>query len=188
MSQIVLAILGVVLGAWVNNIFTWKIKNRIDALDDTYKDALNLNTKFSDFIVDSNDHSNPNSGYVDSENMASIQPKIDIYINNLYLYCFIIDGEKAGEFYSNIVRPWVNFIADTINGSNFATAVHVPEKFKKAYIEMLSKHATQTSDIALEYIELFNIVQESIMSQRVKLTSFCYMLKECNPLKIVCAK
>ena len=34
------AIVAVLAGAWINNVFTWEVKNRVEALDRIYIDVL----------------------------------------------------------------------------------------------------------------------------------------------------
>ena len=46
MSQMLLAIFGVFLGAWINNIFSWRIKNKIEYIDHFIKYLLKLNIKY----------------------------------------------------------------------------------------------------------------------------------------------
>lgn len=46
-SSIMGSLIGVILGAWINNVFTWKIKGSIEALDLISKDLLAIITYFS---------------------------------------------------------------------------------------------------------------------------------------------
>ncbi len=45
-----IGILGIFLGAWVNNIFTWKIKDKVDTIDKLPKMLLNINYQFNEFL------------------------------------------------------------------------------------------------------------------------------------------
>lgn len=91
--------IGALFGAYLTNIFTWKIKNRIDALDIIYAETLNhYNLIVDTFTSNEIDKLNPYN---------PIRDIAQHYEKSLFLNCFIIDGEKYGELF-NKLNNWRN--------------------------------------------------------------------------------
>ncbi len=144
MSQILLAIFGVLLGAWINNVFTWKIKNKIEYIDHFVKHLLQLNVKYE------NKESN------NSNNDIGITEAEAIFANQL------LNGEFTAKLqeYRRVIRCY---------SSNDFTP-------------------KEKNDFSLTARSLLEDLIKDVLTEREKITSFCYMLKELNPLKIRCAK
>lgn len=140
--NIATGLIGVLIGAWINNVFTWKIKNKVEVLDSINKDfaLLNISIRL---------HSKE---LVDELIKQLKQTNI-----NLMLGAQIIDREKIPEIYkygNKIIEEAINKLRNN----------ELPE------------------------LENFGEFCMYIKKERENITSFCYMLKECNPLKIMCTK
>ena len=55
--SLITALFRIIIGAWINNVFIWKIKNRIDALDDIYINVLEFNDSFLELCLEN--YNNP---------------------------------------------------------------------------------------------------------------------------------
>lgn len=177
--EIVAAILGAIVavlaGAWINSVFTWKIKNRVKALDNTYLDVLKVNESFLYYCL---------KHHQDPENINGIR---DVLINTMkpmirmaYLNCFIIDEIKCGKLYKKMYL-WQQVISDNANDMYFD---NLKQKWIKPSPEsFVVINGAKPDEIAENYQILLNDVTEVIFSYRKEITSFSYMVKQLCPIK-----
>lgn len=171
--EIVAAILGsvvvVFIGAWVNNIVTWKVKNRIEALDSTYIYVLEHNQAFLEFCSKQKDKEN-----IDNELIKILNKKIEPYINRGYLNCFIIDEIKAGILYKKIYN-WHQAIMR--NTGCYYDYENNRWNNPKPHLFNINNNE-QKSDTVKEYEVLLNDVTDTIFAYRKEIISFHYILKQ----------
>ena len=100
---IIITILSVIFGAWVNNVFTWKIKNKIEVLDKIFLEIEKYNTTFLNYCKEAclHDQLKPMS-QVSINEFNGIVTEIQ---NEMYLDFFIVDDKKVGELYQ-IMLIW----------------------------------------------------------------------------------
>jgi hypothetical protein len=173
-------LIGALIGAWINNITTWKIKNKVDALDEAYKAILDLNSKF--LIWTTQPLETDPQGWLNKKEINVINTSVYPNINNLRLWCFIIDGKRGGEFYTKTASPFVNFIVNSINGSSEANCSIFSLNnsiFEKAFFYRAHRGCKQHDELENEHEALVVKAQDVILSQRAELISFRYILTEC---------
>lgn len=191
--EIVAAVLGAIVavlaGAWINNVFTWEVKNRVEALDRIYIDVLEYNQAFLDFCkkqlaknrdrtieaiarnssetkhLETASNNMVTTPYTDKNLIEELNQQINPYIHRGFRDTYIIDGRKSGSLYKKIL-DWSVFIAN--NASKYSAFVR--------------PKGIPIGPTAQQYEELLNDVTDTIFNQRKEITSFPYMLKQlfCN--------
>lgn len=149
-------ILGVLAGAWINNVFTWKIKDKIDAWRSMYDDVHKFNHLFLAFckvenltLIEQN-HAKKNDVF------ANLGKELQAIMDNIYWYTFIIDECQGGEMYK-LTSDYYNNVATFVCEKDFESLKSMPNP---------------------EYTKQFNDLHRIILSRRRKTTSFHYMLEQ----------
>ena len=156
--SLISAILSAILGAWITNIFTWKIKNKIDALDNIYIVITKYNDAFLGYCFE---------GY-SKESEEKFQNNVKQLIPELSMNCFIVDNSRrCGELYQ-IMYKWNACLHDNIN-ENRITFFNITKD-------------DITDEYAKEYNILLNDLLDSVLTHRRLITSFRYMLYQLIPI------
>ena len=142
MSEILLSIIttfiGLFIGMWINNVFTWKIKNKIEALDKLYENLLIMEGVYLNVLGKSS---------------------LEGFRTQIHMADKLLDNR-----YDNQINDYVSFMEDEISSQEEEESI---------------KH---------HKVKKYEIFFDDIIAYRKDLTSFCYMLKELNPFKNLCAK
>ncbi len=159
MTAFTFAIIGIIFGAWINNILLWKIKQKIEHLDILLRDALNYNSKFLEFIRLKCLNTTPTE-----EEYAVFGKYSQECMNNAYMGSYIIYGSpekcKDTELCMSM-RRYYNFIAERVNSKRVSV---LRDNF------VLAKGAELT-EMALDYENTMNDYINTILCYRNKLTS-----------------
>ena len=163
MVTLITAMFSALLGAWVNNIFTWKIKNKIEAADSLYNCLWKLDFFFHRYIKLS--HENLNE--IHNVELRELQYEINILIRTLHLHDAVLDDKFGLK-----IAQYTNIVIKVVNNKLLYT---------KYVIQNIKSKESEEYESAREF---FN----EILSYRKELSSFCYMLKQLNPCNIRCQK
>lgn len=152
-------------GAYISNIFTWKIKNRIEALDITYIEALKINDLFVELYCKHKEVTT-----IPNEDLETFGKSIKVYIRNGYLNCFIIDGIKCGKLYEKM-RLWTTQFDEILNPIDSKTGRRKSSKHRDFYI----LDNKPLSEVVKKYEVAFKDIQITMFNMRKKITSPWYM-------------
>jgi len=164
----IIGIMGIFIGAYINNVLTWKIKNKIEALDCLYNNLSICNVLLSQMIA------------LHSINKDDIE---NIHKNDLEI-------EKNCIFVKE-TSSWLEKYTASLGVIDFANAVlnkrffEQIEKYKKIFNDLFLKINYPNS---LDDFDQLKGVFDDILSYRQELTSFKYILQELNPFKCRCQK
>lgn len=151
------SLVAVLLGAWINNVFTWKIKNRIDALDIVYLAILERNQYFLGLCLELK--KNPQfQGSLHSD----FNTHFHEFNHKIMLNCFIIDGIKGGSLYQQI-KQWHDILANVINSQQHEDFNLPPDSKGNKTTKKYKKRLCSLTD--------------EVLYLRNNATSFRYMLK-----------
>lgn len=174
MAGIIAAILGslvaVFIGAWLNSVFTWKIKDKIKAIDKLYPYLWQLDLLYEDFIFNQVKMSRTPEGTEREllrRKSSSMQREFEVNVSKLYLY----DGILDKKFNTNLVN-YTGKIAYIFN---------TRDEFWKYYQDKVNGQIISTEKYSESDVEQLTTLRKffpEILDYRKELTSFEYMRKE----------
>lgn len=164
MLQILSIVISGLFGAWITNIFTWKIKNKIESLDALHFMVLNYNQKFLKYA---------RSKITRDE----FRDEANIFEQAMLHHCFVVDGKKAGYVHEKIYQ-WTKLIDDIINGEK----KEIFENKLQQFTVDKSLYPTNYPDLVKQYREALNSAELNVLQARKRTMSFCYMLKQLWPI------
>jgi hypothetical protein len=139
LTTVFVAILGSILGYWTNQVATWKIKYKIDALDSLYEsicqvDALLLRLKKTYSLLGTSyygDGPNANKFIFD---VHQIKNELDIITSSMYLHDAIVDKKFYNEI--NMYKNLLDIITSNVEQMEGCTNF---EKYEIAQTSFLDK-------------------------------------------------
>jgi hypothetical protein len=159
MTAFVFAIIGIIFGAWINNILLWKIKQKIEHLDILLRDALDYNSKFLEFIRLKCLNIDPTE-----EDYVVFGKYSQECVNNGYMGNYIIYGSpkkcKDTELYRSMFL-YYDFIAKILNDRNV----------KVLRDNFFLENGDKSTEILTEYEHKMHDCINTILCYRNKLTS-----------------
>ena len=175
MNSILTAIISGFLGMWINNVFTWKIKNSVDILDSLYKNLRICNILFKELEYIQRER-------FDLQQLQNIerlthgviqhgdsQPRIKELSqqkDNLWVRVENIFGELDH--------------ANAILNNEFTVCIN---KFKDPTVKLFNDSSLSVNTVYIdEYNEGIKLISE-VIKARQKITSFSYMLHVLNPFE-----
>lgn len=161
MISLVIGFIGIIFGAWLNNIWFWKIKQKIESLDLILRDAIDYNSKILEFTRLKCLSDEPNeSDYAELGRCATV------YINNGYIANWVIFGSpnrcKDTKIYKSMVE-YYKLVAKVFNEKDLD---YIRSNFFVASNQ--EPHEVEKTDYELKMQRLIN----TVLSYRRDLTSF----------------
>lgn len=177
-AAIVGAILAVLAGAWINNVFIWKIKNRVNALDVAHSDVSEYNDAFLSFCW-KHKESNGNTTEINTIR-EEFNRRSGPIIKRGYHNYFIIDEVKCGKIYKKVLLLSQE-ITTHVNPTRFDS---LTQRWTKPSPEsFVIINDAEHDEIAKYYNKLLNDTLDAILEYRKEITSFCYMMKQICHIK-----
>lgn len=162
MTAILTTFIGIFLGAYVNNIFTWKIKDKIEALDCLYKHLSIWNVLLNQMIA------------LNSINMDDI-PKNDLEIEKNRIFV----KERISWLEKYTASLGVIDSANAILNKRFFEQI---EKYKQIFNDLFLNRNSPNSD---DFDQLKGGFDDIVL-YRQKLTSLCYLIKQLLSISWCC--